>query len=85
MYGVDRISLSADGRYVGFTVTASSQLEIHSSDQSAPASDIQENFNDSAFLNFSQTWIKNSSEAVVYDRLTGIYELENQSQDGEAG
>jgi WD40 repeat protein/DNA-directed RNA polymerase specialized sigma24 family protein len=84
VYGVDRISLSFDGRYVGFTVSSQVQAGNPSIDNqltfNAPGNSINLTANDISTLG-----IEHSTEAVVYDRETGGYELENQAQDGSPG
>jgi WD40 repeat protein/DNA-directed RNA polymerase specialized sigma24 family protein len=72
MIGADRISLSADGRFVGFTLTKDRASEMqgdHSQDKIEPPLPSD----------------RNDMEAIVYDRQTGKYELENQTQDGILG
>lgn len=84
VFTVDRISLSADGRYVGFTATH----QVHASTPS-PTSTLttnnQENSTESPVVKTSIPDILQSSEAIVYDRQTGRYEMENQAQDGTPG
>lgn len=84
VFSVDRISLSADGRYVGFTATHQVHARIPT-----PISPLtfnnQENSTDSPVVNTSLPDILHSSEAIVYDRETGSYEMENQAQDGTPG
>jgi WD40 repeat protein/DNA-directed RNA polymerase specialized sigma24 family protein len=84
MFGVDRISLSADGRYVGFTVTSADHAETLATNSPSDLS-VQENSNGGIGLNTSIPTILQSSEAVVYDQFTGTYELENQAQDSTPG
>jgi Tol biopolymer transport system component len=84
VFGVDRISLSADGRYVGFTVDQTTQIRIIS--PAIPVTlDTQENSNGDKVINTIIPGTLNNSEAMVYDRLTGNIELENQAQDGNPG
>ncbi len=106
VFGVDRISLSADGRYVSFTASPSRHLARLSLPGFAttgsngiltvnPSSEItqlglpgagsQTNSTGNPPIENPLPEIKQSSEAVVYDRQTGNYELENQVQDGTAG
>ena len=81
---VDRISLSADGRYVGFTVTRSTQLGAPLT-TSPSNSSTQVNPTNSLGENSSIPVIVHNSQAIVYDRETGKYELENQAADGSPG
>jgi WD40 repeat protein/DNA-directed RNA polymerase specialized sigma24 family protein len=84
VYGVDRISLSADARYIGFTVSSSAQAGIPSLESpsypyirgEAPRYTVAES---------NIPVILHSSEAIIYDRETLKYELENQTQDGVPG
>ena len=83
-FGVDRISLSADGRYVGFTATQSSYEGILSPVVSQDTSPFlftgrQDN------LQTNLPSLKHSSEAVVYDREKRLFELENQVLSGTLG
>ncbi len=82
VYGVDRISLSADARFVGFTISSIPQSDISSiGDQY----NIEQGSIISSINNTFSFDTGNNAEAVVYDRETGNYELENQSQDGKSG
>ncbi len=81
--GVDRISLSADGRFVGFTASSSYQARTFFS-EGAPSLGLQGTITpttNSAKLPV----IVHASEAIVYDQLTDQYELQNQAQDGTPG
>jgi len=84
IFGVDRISLSADGRYIGFTVTASTQAGI-TSPGNLSIINTQGSLTDTTNINASIPNIMQSSEAIVFDRITGDYEMENQAQDGTPG
>lgn len=84
VYGVDRISLSADSRYVGFTVSSSVQTGIPPLERpSYPY--IQGEASGNATIGTNLPVILHSSEAIIYDRETLRYELENQTQDGMPG
>jgi WD40 repeat protein/DNA-directed RNA polymerase specialized sigma24 family protein len=84
VFGVDKISLSADGRLVGFTVTPTAQVGTPSTGiLSAP--NTLEKSTDGTLINIPIPDITHRSEAIVYDRNTGKYELENQAQDGIPG
>jgi RNA polymerase sigma factor (sigma-70 family) len=106
VFGVDRISLSADGRYVGFTATPSPQAAriylpkqtisstsgliavsptLETSLPALSAGGSQEYMTDNPQVSNPLPFILQSSEAVVYDRQTGIYELENQAHNGTPG
>lgn len=84
VFGVDRISLSADGRYIGFTVTSSEQAGIQPSDSLSTINTLAKSTDDPV-INIAITNIVYSSEAIVYDRVLGNYEMENQAQDGTPG
>jgi WD40 repeat protein/DNA-directed RNA polymerase specialized sigma24 family protein len=81
-FGVDRISLSADGRFVGFTLLQSSQSAGVTFE--SPAISLQAEINTTR-LSTAIPEIQQSSEAVVYDQQTDAYELENVALDGTAG
>ena len=84
VYGVDRISLSADARYVGFTVSSSS--EAGSPSLINPLTSFTQNDASGNYVSNSYIpVIAHSSEAIIYDRETGKYELENQNQNGVPG
>jgi RNA polymerase sigma factor (sigma-70 family) len=106
VFGVDRISLSADGRYVGFTATPSPQIAriylpkltiastpgliavsptLATSLPALSAGSPHEYMTDNPQVSNPLPVILQSSEAVVYDRQTGIYELENQAYNGTPG
>jgi DNA-directed RNA polymerase specialized sigma24 family protein len=82
--GIDRISLSADGRYVGFTLSSSSQPGDYTVPSPTPANSAQ-NLGTAITEYATMPVTGQSGEAVVYDRLTGIVELENQAPDGTEG
>ncbi len=84
VYGVDRISLSAEARYIGFTVSSSAQAgnPFLVSPQSPY---IQGEAIGNSAVSTQIPVILRSSEAIIYDRETGKYELENQTQDGVPG
>jgi WD40 repeat protein len=82
VYGVDRISLSSDGRYIGFTVASSDKAGITLNGSSSVLIGQGDQYPDKAA---TYPIVSQGSEAVVYDRLTGKYELENQAQDGTVG
>jgi WD40 repeat protein len=84
VFGVDRISLSGDGRYVGFTATLSS-YEANSSGMTSPNSPPLLYTGRQGNLQTIFPTILHSSQAVVYDRDTGLFELENLNQDGTPG
>ncbi len=84
VYGVDKISLSADGRYVGFTVTPTILGGIPSACISSSPKMV-EKMPDIGISNTSIPDIIHCSEALVYDRETARYEIENQAQDGTQG
>jgi WD40 repeat protein len=84
VYGVDRISLSADARYIGFTVSSSAQggipylesrLSLYTQGEATGYASVGNNIPS----------VLQSSEAIIYDRETGKYEMENQTQDGMPG
>jgi WD40 repeat protein len=82
LIGADRISLSADARFIGFTVTKDKLAQLQGG--------VNQSGNSPS--NSSQTTIEpalpidwNNSEAIVYDRETGKYEGENQTQAGIHG
>ncbi|HSB65217.1 MAG TPA: sigma factor-like helix-turn-helix DNA-binding protein, partial [Anaerolineales bacterium] len=81
---VDRISLSADGRYVGFTLLSSALTSGISPEMPEISGSLQYIIPDST-TKPSMPFINQSSEAVVFDRQTGIYELENVTPDGMLG
>jgi WD40 repeat protein/DNA-directed RNA polymerase specialized sigma24 family protein len=84
VFGVDRISLSANGRYVGFTATPSSSEEILSGTASQYSSPILFTGRQGSLLTMIPTLL-HPTEAVVYDREKGLFEFENQAQDGSFG
>jgi WD40 repeat protein len=81
--GVDRISLSADGRLVGFTVTKDKQAQIQLGGDQVIIPSQGNSQNVIGSTPSIVTW--NDTEAIVYDRMTGKYEMENQTQDGILG
>ncbi len=84
VYGVDRISLSADARFIGFTVSSTSQAG--SPALGSPLTYHSQSGVNGDSITFSYIpVIAHSSEAIIYDRETGKYELVNQSQNGIAG
>ncbi len=84
VYGVDRISLSADARYIGFTVASSAQAGIPS--LGSPFSFYnQGGLTGNAIVDTYIPDILHSSEAILYDRETDKYELQNQNQAGVPG
>ena len=84
IFGVDRISLSADGRYLGFTITSSTRLELSPIGEADKITSTL-NLNLAGGSSVSVQSLVNESEAAVYDREKGTYELENQTQDGTLG
>ena len=82
--GVDRISLSANGRFVGFTISAKAQNEPESIGNQLKlnllGNSIIRTVVNTSILNIGYT-----TEAIVYDRETGTVEIENQAQDGSLG
>ncbi len=85
VYGVDRISLSADARYVGFTVSSSSEAGSPALSYPLTSFNSQNEANGNTISNSYIPVIAHSSEAIVYDRETGKYELENQNHTGVPG
>ena len=83
LIGPDRISLSADGRYVGFTVIKDMMAEFQQEGNQASVSTQQNTQKNLETTPAFESW--NNSEAIVFDRETGKYELENQTQDGIPG
>ncbi len=84
VFGVDRISLSADARYIGFTVSSSSQAGSPSLGSSLTFYTQNGESGDLVIHTYLPV-IAQSSEAIIYDRDTGKYELVNQNQNGIAG
>lgn len=84
VYGVDKISLSADGRYIGFTA---SSIEWTGKATGAIPSFTKGKVNSIAQTNQvdSISTSLHSVEAILYDQETGVYELQNQTPDGILG
>lgn len=82
--GVDRISLSADGRYVGFTLLSSALTSGISPVMLNQSGVLQFTIPDGS-AKPSFPFIQQGSEVVVYDRQMGTYEFENVTPDGMAG
>ena len=82
--GVDRISLSANGRFVGFTISTKAKNEIPSIGNQLKlnllGNSILRTVVNTSNLNSGYT-----TEAIVYDRETGMVEIENRAQDGSLG
>ncbi len=81
--GADRISLSADGRFIAFTVTKEKLAQLQQQVQQVvipSPQNSQETIEPTPAFEFL-----NNSEAIVYDRQTGKYEMVNQTQDGSPG
>jgi WD40 repeat protein/DNA-directed RNA polymerase specialized sigma24 family protein len=80
---VDRISLSTDSRLVGFTVIKDEMGQILLGEDQVllpvPGNPKNSISSPPSIVNW------NSTEAIVYDRETRKYELENQTQDGILG
>ncbi len=83
-FGGDRISLSADGRYIGFTVTSFAQIGLRPS-ETTPVPNLPLIPGGRTVILAQVPQIQHSSEAVVFDRETGNFECENQAQDGTPG
>jgi WD40 repeat protein/DNA-directed RNA polymerase specialized sigma24 family protein len=82
--GVDRISLTADGQLVGFTVMTNASVQrILSGEEQIINSSPGISQNVITFDPSRMNW--NFLEAIVYNHETGNYEMENQTQDGIRG
>ncbi len=84
VYGLDRISLSADGRYVGFTLSSGTEIQLLSG-SIIWAGSLQNYLYPDLAPNSNSPIPNHSTEAVVLDRQTGKYEMENLAQDGQFG
>ncbi len=84
VFGVDRISLSADGRYVGFTATRS-QASVSSPSANPTPSGTPSDPNTGSPAETTFPTLQQNSEAVVYDRQAGLLEFENQTENGVPG
>lgn len=83
VYGVDRISLSADGRYVGFTATPAAKAGALTSESQSIPNGLESPSVGLVLMPVPE--VLHSSEVMVLDRQTGIYELQNKAVDGSPG
>lgn len=83
LIGADRISLSEDGRLVGYTVIKDKQAQIQLGGDQVIIPSQGNSQNVISSMPSIVNW--NDTEAIVYDRMTGKYEMENQTQDGKLG
>ncbi len=83
VFGVDHISLSSDGRFVGFTAVPTGLASLPLKGTNLEASIVSSTNNPNVPPRVPP--ILQSSEAIVYDQHTGAYELVNRAQGGAAG
>ncbi len=84
VYGVDRISLSADGRYLGFTLSTGTAI-LDTRFKSVALNFIRSYLYPASTSSSNGAEPVHSSEAIVLDRQTGTFEMENLTPDGQFG
>ncbi len=84
VYGLDRISMSGDGRYLGFTLSSGTEIQLPSG-SIIWAGNIQNYLYPDSPSNRKSLIPNHNTEAVVLDRQTGKFEMENISRDGQFG